>query len=301
MRLFGFGGGGESKEQEARREASEKAISEGGLPLDAVDRLTEAASLQGTDHHLFTSDLSVNELGAVRHAGYSPLGQVMGCSIYQVGWQFMAGGITTGGIRTSGELEVLSEAYAEARRLALRRLRDEAALLHADGVVGVRLTIKNYSWATGLLEYMAIGTAIRLTSSTVPEGEPFLSDLSGQDFWALAMAGYRPVGLVSGNCSYFCYPKFMPAGWRNQERTDYTQAMYEARELAVGRMEIAARSLNAHGVIGGDVQVTFERPQSTNLPDALYHFTAIGTAIRKADPLEPISKLPILPVVSARN
>ena len=296
MRLFGFGSG-EPKEHSERRKASEQAVQDGGIPLDAVDRLKAQQALQETDRHIFTSDFTVNELSLVRHGGYRPLAQVMGCSIYQVGWQY-AGNLFSSGVRTKGELEVLSEAYAEARRLALSRLKQEATLLHASGVVGVRLTIQSYDWAAGTLEYMAIGTAIREQGELPSDADPFLSDLSGEEFWLLRQAGYRPVGLVSGNCSYFCYPRFMPLGWKNQERKDYTEAMYEARELAVGRMEAAARDVRADGVIGADIAVKFERPQSTNLPDAIYHFTATGTAICRAKAPESMGGLNIMSVVS---
>jgi uncharacterized protein YbjQ (UPF0145 family) len=294
VRLFGFGG--ESKEHAERRKASEEAVQAGGIPLDAAERLKQQQALQGTDRHIFTSDFSINELSVVRNAGYQPLAQVMGCSIYQVGWQFATS--FNNAARTSGELDILSTAYAEARRLALSRLKQEACLLHASGVVGVRLTIKSYDWAAGMLEYMAIGTAIREEADQSADPEPFLSDLSGEEFWLLRQCGYRPIGIVSGNCSYFCYPRFMPMGWKNQERKDYTGAMYEARELAVGRMEAAARACGAEGVIGADIRVEFERPQSSNLPDAIYHFTATGTAICKAQAPPSSNGLKIMPVVT---
>src|SRR5579871_3336166 len=93
MRLFGRGGFKEDEatkqQREARLEASLQSLAQGGLPLDAVDRLREQAARQGTPGQFFTSDLSVNELMLVGQAGYEPLGQVMGSSIYHLGWQWM--------------------------------------------------------------------------------------------------------------------------------------------------------------------------------------------------------------------
>lgn len=292
MRLFGFGGGsGESQEAKERREASQRSLEQGGLPLNAIDRLREQASRQGTPGHIFTSDLSVNELTLVGQAGYEPLGQVMGSSIYHVGWQWLP---TWSG--NSGELEVLTQAFYEARHLALGRMQQEAALLGATGVVGVRLERKEYTWGMGLLEFAAIGTAIR-EADVAPSAQsgvaPFVSDLSGKDFWMLRQAGFRPVGFAVGNCTYYCVPNwrtqnattggFFGGSWQNQELRDYTQAVYTARELAMERMEQEARTVGAEGVVGADVQVEVQPREvgsdNNRRIDMLYHFTAVGTAV----------------------
>lgn len=297
MRLFGLGGGGgETDETRQRREASEQSISAGGLPLNAIDRLREQSARQGTPGHFFTSDLSVNELALVHQVGFDPLGQVMGSSMYQVGWQFMPTNYFSSWGSSSSELTVLTHAFYEARHLALGRLQQEAQLLGATGVVGVRLEHKKYEWGTSLLEFQAIGTAIRETDAPRPDErlKPFLSDLSGADFWMLRQAGYRPVGIAVGNCTYYCIPGWSTqsatmggvfgGGWVNQELTDYTQAVYSARALAMDRMEIEARAAGAIGVVGADIAVEVEprhvdTGNNTHRLDMIYHFTAIGTAI----------------------
>src|SRR3954463_3316633 len=90
MRIFGLniGGEGESDEARARREASQRSLEQGGLPLNAVERLKEQAARQGAPGQLFTSDLSASELALVRHAGYHALGQVMGSTVYRIGTQW---------------------------------------------------------------------------------------------------------------------------------------------------------------------------------------------------------------------
>lgn len=304
MRLFGLGGTPEDPAARERREASQREIERGALPLNAVDRLREQAARQGTPQHLFTSDLSVNELLLTRQAGHEALGQVMGSSIYHVGWQYV--GQWYG---ASGENTVLTQAFYHARHLALSRLQQEAALLAATGVIGVRLEHKEYSWGADLLEFMAIGTAIRevhpqegagslehplqIGKATRPAA-PFLSALSGQDYWLLRQGGYRPLGIVIGNCSYYQIPTwqtqqattggwFGGGAWQNMELADYTQGVYNARALAMSRMEDEARGLGATGVIGADV-VAQVQPREMDVNnqrriDMLYHFTAIGTAI----------------------
>src|SRR5947209_17879649 len=120
MRLFGInlgGGDGESEEAKQRREASQRSLEQGGLPLNAIDRLQEQAARQGTADHFFTSDLSVSEIALVAQAGYVPLGQVMGSSAYHVGWQYMPSGGYNYSMDT-GELVVLTQAFYNARHLA---------------------------------------------------------------------------------------------------------------------------------------------------------------------------------------
>jgi uncharacterized protein YbjQ (UPF0145 family) len=286
MRLFGFGGGG--KEDDAtrqRREASAQSLAQGGLPLNAIDRLREQAGRQSTPGHIFTGDLSVNEMALVRQAGYEPLGQVMGSSVYHVGWQWMPNWSGN-----SGELEVLTQAYYNARHLAIGRLQQEAQLLGATGVVGVRLERKAYEWGPGMLEYSAIGTAIReadVRPDELKNGLPFVSDLSGQEFWLLRQSGYRPAGFALGNCTYYQVASWRSQNammsWQNQELGDFTQALYNARSLAMGRMEHEARTVEAIGVVGADIDVASEAREvgsdSNRRTDMLFHYTATGTAI----------------------
>src|SRR5579875_1066028 len=172
------------REQEARdAAASLQSLEAGGLPLQAKRRL-QAEMEAG--HPLFTSDLSVNELMLTRQQGYQPLSQVMGSSIYHVGWQYTRRYTWS---TYADELSTLSQAHQHAAQLALGRLEQEAATLRAHGVIGVRFARRSYEWGSNLLEYTAIGTAVKLPN--MPLGaHPFLSDLSGQEFWTLLQAGY---------------------------------------------------------------------------------------------------------------
>src|ERR1700712_5682324 len=78
---------------------------------------------------LFTSDLSVDEFLLLRQNGFTPLGMVMGSSVYHTG-------IQPGRWKQSFELDTMSRAMHDARALAMSRMRAEAESLGADGFVG---------------------------------------------------------------------------------------------------------------------------------------------------------------------
>jgi uncharacterized protein YbjQ (UPF0145 family) len=244
------------------------------LPVHARERM---AMMQqgGKQSHLFTSDLSVNEFLLVKEAGFDPVGLVVGCSMYHIGFQWA-------GINQNMEMTVLSQAMYHARELAMTRMQEEAEALGADGIVGVRLSAKHMSWEPNMAEFVAIGTAVRARdrsqSYRTNTNKPFTSDLSGQDFWTLLRAGYRPLGLVMGNCVY--HVAFQSLGqWfrnvgKNVEMTNFTQALYDARELAMERMQIEASRLDAEGIIGANIH---ENQYSWS--SHVIEFFAIGTAV----------------------
>ena len=194
---------GSDDEREARaraqteQAASLEALTRGGLPLRAQQRLGEIGKATSS---FFTSDLSVDEFALVHALGLRPISQVMGSSIYHVGWQQRPGsfgGWQPGGV--SQELTVVSEAWNTARLRAFARLEQEAKLVGADAVVGVHLTKGQHDWAAGAIEYVAVGTAVRAEGAE-PVERPALTDLSGQDTWKLWQAGYRPLEIGRASC-----------------------------------------------------------------------------------------------------
>jgi uncharacterized protein YbjQ (UPF0145 family) len=222
----------------------------------------------------FTSDLSVDELILVHEAGFEPVGLVVGSSIYHIGYQFAGWGQST-------EMTVLSRAMYEARYLAMSRMEREAAQLGADGVVGVRLEVGSHEWGYHMSEFVAIGTAVRAAAGgewKVKGGLPFTSDLSGNDFWTLIQAGYRPLSLVMGSCVYHVAYQGLGSWFnnmgRNVEMTNFTEAIYQARELAMGRMQHEAAQAGAEGVVG----VTVEE-KSHVWGGHTIEFYAVGTAV----------------------
>ncbi|MDA8146129.1 MAG: heavy metal-binding domain-containing protein [Thermaerobacter sp.] len=133
-----FGGGGQSRSlQDVEQE------------IGGVDRRRGA----------FTSDLTAQEFWLLRSQGYTPVGLVMGNSVFSMG--------ITGGIATAlrglarGELTEYTELMYDARQLALSRMKREADELGADGVVGVDFEVIHHG--TDVMEVWAVGTAVKQT------------------------------------------------------------------------------------------------------------------------------------------
>jgi len=248
------------------------------LPPGAATRLRTMRG-EGERPRFFTSDLSVDEFLLVEQAGFQALGLVLGSSIYHVGFQWQKWSV-------SQELPVLTHAMYEARELAMTRMEEEADLLGADGVVGVRLIFSKYAVDEDVLEFQAIGTAVRHRERTgsyrTKDNRPFTSDLSGQDLWKLVRGGYRPVTLAMGACVYhIAHLSFMQAlkqVGRNQEMKVYTEATYAARELALERMQTDAIAHGGVGVVGARVE------ESTwGWGANAIEFFAVGTAVASVE------------------
>jgi uncharacterized protein YbjQ (UPF0145 family) len=239
-----------------------------GVPEHGRERLAQNKA------GLFTSDLSVNEFLLVNDAGFDPVGLVLGSSIYHIGFQRSRWS-------KSQEMDVLSQAMYEARELAMTRMEEEADALDADGIVGVRLDIGRYEWGEDMAEFIAVGTAVRHREGKLhraPNGRPFTSDLNGQDFWTLLRTGHRPVGMVMGSCVYHVAHRGMMQSLgqmgKNVELPNFTQALYDARELAMQRMQSEAAALEAKGIVGVEIH-----ERSHGWGSHVIEFFAIGTAI----------------------
>jgi uncharacterized protein YbjQ (UPF0145 family) len=104
-----------------------------------------------------TSDLTCEEMWNIIHTGYLPLQLVMGVSVYSLG---IAGGISAlfkSFVR--GEIEELTKLVYDARENALGRMMEHAVEAGADDVVGIKTYV--YQLGSGMIEFLAIGTAVR--------------------------------------------------------------------------------------------------------------------------------------------
>ena len=244
-------------------------------PEAAVGRLAHTAGAE--ESGVFTSDLSVSEYVLLGEAGFEPLGFVIGSSIYHVGLQ-------VGRWSQNQELQVLTQAMYNARELAMSRMRAEADHLQADGIVGVSLKMQMYAWGQDVLEFVATGTAVKALAGTgahrAPDGGAFTSDLSAQDFFRLLASGAVPVAFVLGTCVYHVAHQSMMQSLRqmgqNQEMLQFTQGVYEARELALVRMQAEAAEARASGIVGVTVAVA-NHVWGAHATE----FLATGTAIRR--------------------
>ena len=245
------------------------------IPQHAIERLKGLRG-QGNPGGIFTSDFSVNEFLLVRKAGFEPVGLCVGSCIYHLGIQYSSWG-------SNQEMTVLSQAMYHARELAMSRMREEARDMGADGIVGVQLTVKRLEWDKNILEFMAIGTGVvhakGHTGFRGHNNHPFTSDLSGQDFWTLLHAGYRPLEMVMGSCVYHVAHQGVLGALaqvgRNVEMTKFSQALYDAREIAMERMQHEAMACGAEGVVGMDLH-----EGSHNWQPHVIEFFAVGTAVK---------------------
>jgi uncharacterized protein YbjQ (UPF0145 family) len=266
--------------EQQRQQASLAALEAGGIPIEAQKRLKDQRLQDGS---FFTSDLSVNEFLLMREANLRPVSQVMGSSIYHVGWRFIDWYTPT------GELTVVSNAINGARSLALNRMAQEASMLGAHVVAGVRTTMQRYEWSRGLIEFNFVGTAMRFEGMEQPKVAA-ITNLSGQDIWKLYESGYWPLGVVAGTSVFHVVPSWGQRassswfGWANQELTDFTKGLYAARHIATRHLHQGGQHLKAHGVVGTvieqeeeEVEVSGSNDQERT--DMVFTFHAIGTAV----------------------
>ena len=127
---------------------------------DLADVEQEIRNFEGMNP--FASDLSAQEFWLIEDRGYTPVGLVLGNSVFSMG---VSGGLATafrGLVR--GELKEYTQLMYDARKLAITRMRREAAALGADGIVGVKIGINHHG---DIMEVTAIGTAIKQKEGAV--------------------------------------------------------------------------------------------------------------------------------------
>jgi len=104
-----------------------------------------------------TSDLTNEEMWNLIYMGYMPIRLVLGVSVYSLG---LIGGITSAfKALVRGEITELTTLIYEARENALAHITRDAEACGADDVVGVKTYV--YQLGSGLIEFMAIGTAVK--------------------------------------------------------------------------------------------------------------------------------------------
>ncbi len=258
------------------------------------------------------SELSVTEFLTLSRIGFLPKGLVVGSCVFSAGTQY-DWDVST------GEVTALSASMRDARRLAIRRMRKQAAELHADGVVDVRLEVEHHLWrgARQVAKCLAVGTAVsadphapesltHAPSLRLQNGQPFDSDLSAADFVTLLAAGYRPVTVAMGNCVYGLDPRELRKHRGNDAEIEvYTQAFFDARESAMERLQNdlfsewpPGKKDTPVGIVGMTVSESTYGGQSSSGPP-IVEFTALGTAIAALEEDDPRRGMPKPKVVVA--
>ena len=127
-----------------------------------------------------TSDLTCEEMWNLTNMGYMPLKLVLGTAVYSLGF--------FGGLKamfksfSRGEVTDLSSLIYDAREHAIGLIKREAEAIGADDVVGVKTHIHELG---GLIEFMAIGTAVKRVPgiATVTPTLPPQAIIKDKDTW----------------------------------------------------------------------------------------------------------------------
>ena len=247
------------------------------------------------------SALTSGEFAAVRSAGFEPVGQVFGAAVFGAGSASGYGcpgvsGPSGSGTPTravtqvsglGGSLGPLVQAMYQARDVAIGRMSAECAELGGHGVVGVR--VSRGSFLLGGVEFTAIGTAVRAPGAALGRRLPFTSDVSGQDFAKLIMAGWVPAGLVLGVSIGLRHDDRTTArqarwGSGNAEVAGWTELVSEARHDARRLLESDVRRLGGEGVVVADMQLRVRErdcPVDVGRHDHIVEATLVGTAIAR--------------------
>ena len=266
------------------------------LPPAAEARMAEIRR-SGT----WGSALSADEFTAIRGVGFEPVGQVLGAAVYNIGyaggygcpgaWAGYGGYVAPYQSVTSVSSSGSTGAYGpmvqtlyQARHKAIERMTAECAELGGHGVVGVLLTIG--SFPAGGLEFKAIGTAVRAPGA-VPLKRPFTSDVSGQDFAKLIMAGWVPAGLALGISIGARHDDWLTInqtrwGSGNSEVTGYTDLVNQSRHDARTQLDKDVARMGGQGVVVRDMDLRIrerECPMQEHRRDHIAEVTIIGTAI----------------------
>ena len=208
-----------------------------------------------------------------------------------------------------GPLGPLVRAMDQARRTAVERMTAECAELGGDGVVGLR--VSRGSYLLGGQEFSAVGTAVRArgaatgafsatarareaesgaaTGAARGEPAPFTSDLSGQDFAKLIMAGWVPAGLVLGVAIGACHDDWQTTRqtrrWSgNREVVGWTDVVNQSRRDARDRLDLDVQRLGAEGAVVASMQLRVtvrDCPAQPGRRDHIVEASILGTAVAK--------------------
>jgi uncharacterized protein YbjQ (UPF0145 family) len=287
------------------------------LPQAAAARLTEMKATR-----TWGSTLAVDEFAAISRVGFEPAGQVLGAAVYNVGDagdeacpyglavfrgegtpayrppgsgpRFTAGGVAPVGAAAIGAARPLVATLYQARRAAINRMTEECAALGGLGVIGVQLSIGPFGDDEDVLEFRALGTAVRARGVT-SRARPFASDLSGQDFTKLVAHGWVPVGLAMGVAVGYRHDDWLTRGQTrmtagNVEVEGYSYLVRQMRTDARNELELDLVRMGAEGVVVREIETQISERRCPIVPfgkDHVVQATIVGTAIAQFASIAP--------------
>jgi uncharacterized protein YbjQ (UPF0145 family) len=143
-----------------------------------------------------TSDLTGEELWGMTQLGYMPIKLLISTSVYSLG--------AIGGIRAAfqslvrGELGDLTTLIYDAREQVFERIKNEAAALGAEEVVGIKTYIVELG--SSLVEIFAVGTAVRKLEGMAVKTPalPAQAIIRDKDTWLNGSGGLEIQSLRAG-------------------------------------------------------------------------------------------------------
>jgi uncharacterized protein YbjQ (UPF0145 family) len=212
---------------------------------DAIAALGRPAAAESRS---VTSDLSIDESLLLHSHEWEPTDLVTGVSVQSVPlvtWN-----------RTIGQSEPIelgfpTHAVTNAFKNASEQLRRDCNSSGGHGVIGVEVELEI---ERRTIRIAFTGTAVRpIARGHATVERPFVTDLSTKDFVLLARAGWRPLELAYG-ASFVLAPyqrvrQFVSQVRQNVELVNLTNALQQAREKAMERMQRSALDEGATGVV----------------------------------------------------
>jgi uncharacterized protein YbjQ (UPF0145 family) len=203
-----------------------------------------------------------------------------------------SGGRTPAGLATqvsgrgdAGSFGPLVEAMYQARQTAIDRMTAQCAALGGHGVVGVRLS--RGSLPLGVLDFTAVGTAVRAPGAAHGQRAVFTCDVCGQDFAKLIRTGWVPAGLALGisigsrHDDRTTNNRQARRGSGNAEVAGWTELVNQSRHDARRRLEQDVRRLGAEGVVITGMQMRVRErdcPVTVDCRDHIVEATLTATA-----------------------
>jgi uncharacterized protein YbjQ (UPF0145 family) len=127
----------------------------------------QVAAIAGSVNGVTTSDMTAEETWNVAKLGYAPLKLVLGTSVYSLG--FVGGVKSTLRNLVKGEINTLTQLIYGAREQSLKKVQEQAEAIGADDVIGIKTYI--YDLGDGLIEFLAIGTAVKKVAGLATRSE----------------------------------------------------------------------------------------------------------------------------------
>lgn len=277
------------------------------VPVKELSSRAELKALKETGGLPWTSTLSVADWLNLRKLSLVPVGQVMGSSVYHIGWTGVGQGGLYGGnngygwVRSSSELREPTRALYDARAFAMERMQQEAVRLGANAIVDARLLHKEFSTMEHVVEFVCLGTAVRVEGID-PLPAPLVCSVSGSQLLRLLGAGAFPVGLAIGASYYYLATnyadKWQETSFANQEMTHFTNGFYDARHFAERRLREDAARLGADGVVGVDytyrvegypVSIVGPNSSDVEVEDHIIEMVIFGSAISRSKYMADLS------------